>query len=207
LYSYDWLENAIGCDVHSVDHVIPELQGPLAVGERVIRMARYAPYNPVARYDEGHVLVLGGVRDTDEQLREARPSSTWAFVVEPVDAHHCRVVVRSRGNGVAARLQGPAQFVMQRRMMLGIKQRAEGTPKPSLTDVLVPLSWFAAVAIAGAHAVRVHRGGADRSRAVLRMSLCTAAAQILVFGDLSLRGRLAVVAGLAGSVVTHRRTS
>lgn len=205
LYSYDWLENAVGCDVHSVDHVIPELQGPLAVGDRVIRMARYAPYNPVARYDQGHVLVLGGVRDTDDQLREGRPSSTWAFIVEPVDAGRSRVVVRSRGHGLAARLQGPAQFVMQRRMLVGIKQRAEGTWKPSLTDVLVPLSWFTAVAIAGVHAARVRRGGPDSTRAGLRMGLCGVMAQILLFGDLSTRARLAVVAGLSGSMVEWGR--
>src|SRR5689334_8185545 len=26
LYSYDWLENAIGCDIHSTDRIIPEYQ-------------------------------------------------------------------------------------------------------------------------------------------------------------------------------------
>ena len=48
LYSYDWLENLVGCDVHSTDRILPEFQTPLQVGDRVIRMARYAPWAPVA---------------------------------------------------------------------------------------------------------------------------------------------------------------
>ena len=43
LYSYDWLENLVGCDVQSTDRILPQFQQPLAVGDRVIRMACYAP--------------------------------------------------------------------------------------------------------------------------------------------------------------------
>jgi hypothetical protein len=125
LYSYDWLENLVGCGVHSTDRVMPELQVPLKVGDRVVRMARYALFIPVAFVDPGHALVLGGVRDTDEDLLAGRASSTWALVAEPVDDHRCRLVIRSRGSSLMARLQAPVQFVMQRKMMLGIKQRVE----------------------------------------------------------------------------------
>ena len=51
LYSYDWLENLVGCDIHSADRILPQFQQPLPVGDRVIRMARYAPFNPVARFE------------------------------------------------------------------------------------------------------------------------------------------------------------
>ena len=125
LYSYDWLENLIGCDVHSTDRVIPELQAPLHVPDRVIRMARYAPFNPVAFVDPGRALVLGGVHDADEELLGGHASSTWAFIAEPADDQTCRLVVRTRGRSLMGRLQAPLQFVMQRKMMLGIKQRVE----------------------------------------------------------------------------------
>jgi hypothetical protein len=127
LYSYDWLENLVGCGVHSTDRVMPELQVPLKVGDRIVRMARYAPFNPVAFVDPGHALVLGGVRDTDEDLLAGCASSTWAFIAEAVDDHMCRLVIRSRGSSLMARVQAPVQFVMQRKMMLGIKQRVEST--------------------------------------------------------------------------------
>jgi len=129
LYSYDWLENLVGCDVHTTDRVIPELQVPLKVGDRLVRMARYAPFNPVAFVDPGHALVLGGVHDSDDDLRAGRASSTWAFIAEPVDDQTCRLVVRSRGRSVMARLQAPLQFLMQRKMMLGIKQRVEASAR------------------------------------------------------------------------------
>jgi hypothetical protein len=126
LYSYDWLENLIGCDVHSTDRILPQFQQPLQVGDRVIRMARYAPYNPVALVEPGRTLVLGHIKDTDAELAAGQARSSWAFILQPLGQHATRLLVRCRGSSLMARLQGPVQFVMQRKMMLGIKQRAEG---------------------------------------------------------------------------------
>jgi hypothetical protein len=202
LYSYDWLENLIAADVHSLAEIRSELQRDLAVGERVIRMTRYAPHNPVARYDNGRALVLGGVADSEAQLREGRPSSSWAFIVQPVDVTASRLIVRSRAAGFAARLQGPIQFVMQRKMTLGIKQRAEGTWALSVGDVLVPLSWFAgaaATAVLGARAI----GDGERQLVSAAAAGCAAVgAEVLLFWDLSARRRAALVLAMAASA-TH----
>lgn len=205
LYSYDWLENAILADVHSASEIVPWLQGNQKVGDRVIRMTRYAPYNPVARYDTGHVLVLGGVTDSSAQLQAGRPSSTWAFIVEPLDAGRCRLVVRSRAAGLAARLQGPAQFVMQHKMMLGIKQRAEGTWSASSADVLIPLSWFAAAAVAAVHGGRALRGKDGRLRSVVMSGLAGIGVELLLFWDVPGRARAALVSALAGSLLLGQR--
>jgi hypothetical protein len=52
--------------------------------------------------------------------RDSNPATlTFAKIAEPIDDHTCRLVIRSRGNSLMARLQGPAQFVMQRKMMIG----------------------------------------------------------------------------------------
>jgi len=58
---------------------------------------------------------------------------TWAFILEPVDANTTRLIVRSRGPQkprleekiFRTLLFDPAHFIMERRMMLGIKRRAE----------------------------------------------------------------------------------
>ena len=126
LYSYDWLENLIGCDVHSTDRILPQFQTRLQVGDRLIRMARYAPCSPVALFEPQRALVLGHVEDTYAELAAGHARSTWAFLLQPVDRDSTRLLVRCRGNSLMARVQGPVQFVMQRKMMLGIKQRAEG---------------------------------------------------------------------------------
>jgi hypothetical protein len=71
----------------------------------------------------------------DEAARaEGRPwaSATWAFLVEPLGPARCRVVSRFRSacsDDLATRLvQGPALlepvgFAMDRRMLLGIRER------------------------------------------------------------------------------------
>jgi len=100
------------------------------VGDRVIRMTRYAPPNPVALYEPGHALVLGGINDNDERLQTGRPTSTWAFIVDPVGAQRCRLIVRSRASAPGARLQGPIKFVMQHRMMGAADFNALMAPRP-----------------------------------------------------------------------------
>jgi hypothetical protein len=139
LYSYDWLENLIGCDVHSTDRILPAFQTPLRVGDRVIRMARYAPSAPVAMFEPQRALVLGHIKDTHAELTAGRARSSWAFILQPVSQNSTRLLVRCRGNSLMARLQGPVQFVMQRKMMLGIKQRAEQSwLTPSRSDAKPP---------------------------------------------------------------------
>lgn len=202
LYSYDWLENAVLADVHSLDRVAPELQGPLAVGDRVVRMTRYAPPNPVAAYVPGRALVLGGIADSAYRLAAGRPSSTWAFIVEPSGPDRCRLVVRSRSGGPVALLQGPVQLVMQRRMMTGIKQRAEGIRAPGTADVLVPLSWFAGLGATAVHARRALRGPRttrDACAAGLTAGLAAVGVQVLLFWDLPPSARATLTATLVAS--------
>jgi hypothetical protein len=58
-----------------------------------IRMTRYAPYSPVPLSQHGHALVLGGVRDTDDALHAGSPTSTWAFMVDPVSERRFRLII------------------------------------------------------------------------------------------------------------------
>src|SRR6202795_312325 len=75
-YSYDFLENLVGCDIHSADRVVPEWQG-VEVGDKV----RFAPEIGlvVASLEQGRSLVLrGGV-----PIGNTAPpyDFTWAFVL------------------------------------------------------------------------------------------------------------------------------
>jgi hypothetical protein len=98
----DWLENLLGCDVDSARRILPQFQERLAVGADVVRMCRYAPHNPVARFDPGRALVLGDVRHSVADLAAGRARSTRAFVVEPAGVGSCRLVVRWRELGEGA---------------------------------------------------------------------------------------------------------
>ena len=131
MYSYDWLENAIGLRIRSADQVHERWQH-LAVGDRIVLVPRgWGPIPDgyaltVTRLDPGRAIVL----------RQAPPehpwNAVWTFVVEPRDATSCRLLSRSRaerptaaGMRLANALLTPVTTIMTRRMLLGIKQRAE----------------------------------------------------------------------------------
>ncbi|MGZ8613811.1 MAG: DUF6544 family protein [Actinomycetota bacterium] len=126
-YSYDWVERAFGCryvDGHSSTRVVPELQR-LRVGDPVWFAPRVSI--PVTALDPERHLVIG---------------ESWAFVLEPLPDGRTRFLVRTRGGWMHEWLSGhpalrrvgdaidhvagePLHFAMERKMMLGIKERAE----------------------------------------------------------------------------------
>ncbi|MCI0398907.1 MAG: hypothetical protein L0332_29510 [Chloroflexi bacterium] len=134
LYSYDWLENLAGCDIHSADRIIPELQ-TLQVGDvvRLIPEGRGPLYFEVAILQPYRALVLRSPGDPAANLAAGFPSVAWAFVLEKRDEHTTRLLVRFRSDyrpGLLSTLGNqvllePIQFIMERKMLLGIKERAE----------------------------------------------------------------------------------
>jgi hypothetical protein len=81
--------------------------------------------------------ILPEFQHTSAELLAGHARSGWAFILQPVDPSSTRLLVRCRGSSLMARLQAPVQFVMQRKMMLGIKQRAEASvfaPEPSVSS-------------------------------------------------------------------------
>ncbi len=127
-YSYDALENLVGCDIHSADRIVPDWQH-LEVGDEVHLHPEVAL--SVAMVDPDHALVLrGAVSATGDQ--QAPPYDfTWAFVVRPEGVGGTRLLVRERyayTTPSAAALVEPVavvSFVMTQRMLRGLRDRAE----------------------------------------------------------------------------------
>ena len=136
MYSYDWLENIIGLRIHSTDRISEEWQH-LDAGDQV-RLVRKGWLGrkdgfalPVARVDPGRAIVLR------EQPPQQPWDAVWSFHVVPLGSGRCRLISRSRSafpRG-AARLatwaMEPVTLVMTRKMLLGIKQRAERRAQPA----------------------------------------------------------------------------
>jgi hypothetical protein len=131
MYSYDWLENLIGLDIHTTDKIREEWQ-QLAPGDRIVVVPEgYGPMPAgyaftVAQVDPPRALVL----------RQAPPehpwNGVWSFHVRAVAEGRCRLLARSRteapsklGLRIATRMGEPVTLVMTRRMLHGIKERAE----------------------------------------------------------------------------------
>ena len=125
-YSYDFLENLVGCDIHSADRIVPEWQD-VAVGDKV----RFAPEVglDVALLERERSLVLrGGV-----PIGKTAPpyDFTWAFALRDRPDGTTRLLVRERyayTRPWAPLLVEPTEavsFVMSQKMLRGIKDRAE----------------------------------------------------------------------------------
>ncbi len=115
-YTYDWIENLLRLDMHSVDRVLPEFQHPqvgetIGLGENRMRVERVEPERVLAwRSEDGNWV--------------------WTFVLAEHDGA-TRLISRNRFRlpTLAARLgmlpMEPASLVMERKMLRGIKDRAE----------------------------------------------------------------------------------
>jgi hypothetical protein len=125
-YSYDFLENLVGCDIHSAERVVPEWQD-IAIGDTV----NLYPEGPldVAALEVGRSLVIrGGV-----PMGAVPPpyDFTWAFVLREEPGGATRLLVRERYAYMrrwAPFVVEPAaalSFVMTQKMLRGIRDRAE----------------------------------------------------------------------------------
>jgi hypothetical protein len=125
-YSYDFLENLVGCEIHSADRIVPDCQD-IAVGDEV----RFAPEVglTVASLEPGRSVVLrGGVPIGN---RAPPYDFTWAFVLRDEPDKTTRLLVRERyayTRPWARLIVEPTEvlsFVMSQKMLREIKERAE----------------------------------------------------------------------------------
>lgn len=121
LYSYDWLENLAGLGIHSVDRIVPELQD-LKQGDTLPLDARGGGPS-VAVFEPERALVL-----------DVGPSvASWGFILRRIDRRTTKLYARFRLDADPRPLWGLLyalvidipHFAMERKMLLGIKQRAE----------------------------------------------------------------------------------
>jgi hypothetical protein len=138
-YSYTALENFVGAEMQNADQIHPEWQYR-RVGDKVWLGApsKYGgqAYMVVARWIPGRALVLVAPPDWERiQAGEPADHTVWSFILEPVGHQVSRLVARSLGGaGLSVREKlatylfwEPAHFILERAMLLGIKERAEAT--------------------------------------------------------------------------------
>jgi hypothetical protein len=120
-YTYDWIENLFGLGMHSADTILPEFQD-LKPGDAQ-RLGARGPVLRVAVLEPRRTLVL----------RSDDGNWVWAFALVPGGAA-TRLISRNRiaaPDGPAVTrlvyeyVMEPGSLVMERKMLLGIKERAE----------------------------------------------------------------------------------
>jgi hypothetical protein len=150
-YSYDLLENIVGCRMPTVDLLRPEKQS-WKIGDS---LWMYPPdraggigFATLRTLVPGRALGFG--THTTGIAPEAREDGSWSFILEPVDASTTRLLVRGRGAagrsllGVAfdRSFFEPAHFAMERRMMIGIADMVEKGDRGHATNHLQVVLWM-----------------------------------------------------------------
>jgi hypothetical protein len=114
--AYDWIENLLGLNMHSVDRVLPEFQNPqtgdtIDLGSNRMRLELVEPRHALAwRSEDGNWV--------------------WSFVLADRDGS-TRLISRNRFRlpSLAARIamvpMEPGSLVMERRMLREVKRLSE----------------------------------------------------------------------------------
>lgn len=123
-YSYTILENLLGCEMKNADRVHPQWQS-LSVGDPVSIHPRVEPLTVALLEPESHLVL---------KQRNRNFTWTWAFYVRAAggaDSSRLLVRTRLRSNGALKIVLYPVMtlghYVMERKMLLGIKRRSENS--------------------------------------------------------------------------------
>jgi hypothetical protein len=135
-YTYDWIENLAGLNMHSAREILPEYQG-IKVGDELPLGSR-GPVMRIEVLDPSRALAF---RDADQKW-------LWSFTLLP-EGGFTRLVSRNRiateamgpaGKLLYSLLMEPGSLVMERKMLLGIRQRAERAQSPGTPGRLLPFA-------------------------------------------------------------------
>ena len=145
LYRYDWIDRALHIlDKPSAVRLLPEYQA-IAAGQEI--PAEFGPSWTVVTAEPNSSLVF--------DINRSGSRMTWSWLLSPYDEGKTRLILRIRGRMEYAAaglpglvLKGPGEFIMARRMLGGIKARAEGRSQSPAGELYELSLWGAAALIA-----------------------------------------------------------
>ncbi len=168
-YSYTFLEKLLGYENDNVAEIVPEFQD-MPVG-------RIVPSSPPGTEKAGELnwRVVGVDPGTSFVLED------WgAFVLRDAGQGRTRLLVRTHGwktptwlGRLGYEVTMPLHYIMERRMLLGIKARAEAGPGVALSP-LPDYLWAAGIFLSGLFILVMIFGGRGLAKivAALGFSLC-----------------------------------
>ena len=143
-YSYDWLENLLGFDIHTAPGIVPEYQNP-QIGEKICMSATFCV---------SAVSVIEPYQWFGWQAKDDAGKPIWSFTfgLFPIDSTHTRLVVRESFDPIGMPTAATTALeipdaVMVQKMLSTLKDRAEGQMGSSLTTIYEIAVWLAAFAI------------------------------------------------------------
>ncbi len=144
-YSYSFIEEALGYETRHQDAITPEFKeikvGDLVRGS-INEKNSIVPYNFAVNYvkpEETFVLDNWGT-----------------FLLEEINGQQTRLIIRTQDTAnkknvwlkISSYLEVPFHFIMERRLLMGIKARAEAGPNVKLSETQ-DVFWFSGVVLTG----------------------------------------------------------
>jgi hypothetical protein len=142
-YSYTFIENMVsGSDMyHNASRIIPEYQNP-QIGEEIISTVL-----PIKEIKSGEYLFAG----TSDFMGLGW---TWVWVLQPLGTNQTRLLIRMKiqappamSSPIVNWVMDAGGFVMEKGMLRGIQERAEGRFMPSPIEPLEGFLWVALLII------------------------------------------------------------
>jgi hypothetical protein len=139
-YSYTFIENMIAGEklYHNASQIVPEWQAPQP-GEEII----------------GGMMQVKEVETGTWFLAESPGDIgwTWLWTIAPAEANTTRMIIRMRiqlpdemsNNPLVSWIMDGGGFVMERRMIQGIRDRAEGRSDPPFSETMEIALWITAL--------------------------------------------------------------
>jgi hypothetical protein len=190
-YSYDWLENILGFDIHTADHILPECQSP----------SKGDPICMAAGTCTSFISTIEPQKWFGWQSSDPNGKPVWSFMLglAPVDAAHTRLVIRESFDKdaipapVLTLIEIP-DVVMELKSLETIKNRAEGIPYSPAATVAEITAWLAALICGILAAIRfITRPVWKKPLAVGLAAVCVLMVLTFLFLPLWLRGILDII--------------
>lgn len=206
-YSYDWLENLLGFDIHTADRILAEYQNP-HIGDPICMAASVC----TSFVSEIEPQQWFGWQAKDDA---GKPVWTFMFGLIPMEETQTKLVVRESFDpismpSIATFVLEIPDVVMEQKMLNTLKQRAEGQTVSSLTTAYEITVWLATFVIgAFASVLFIKRNHWQKPLVVSAAALLVLLALTFLFPPLWLRGVLVILLliGLVWSWQQHASTA
>jgi hypothetical protein len=205
-YSFDLLENLVGCQM-PVDDVLRPAKQTWQEGDRLWmypkEKAGGAGFATLRTYVPGRAM--GFATRAPGTMVDEPEDGSWSFVLEPIDGRTTRFLIRGRlapgrssaGLAFDRLFFEPAHFFMERRMMLGIKALAEGRDRGRATNHAHVVLWIVGFTLFVGAAVLILRRR-DWLRPLVTFLAAALVFQILTLGQPPLAVGAVLTALVAG---------
>jgi hypothetical protein len=145
-YTYDWLQNLLGLHMHSANEILPQFQDmklgdefPLGPGRGMMRVEVLQPERVLAvRFQDGNWVWIFALRPEAGSDGHPNGQAEVASATRLISRNRMNLPTKTQpARAIYSLIMEPGSLVMERKMLLGIKARAERLARTRQIPVIV----------------------------------------------------------------------